>query len=73
MLNSDVTFKRQVKPIMTFSDEDLAKLFCGLKNKNSNFVTTFYLLIYTDLRPSDIFELKVDDIDTKNKILSYYA
>lgn len=73
MLNSDVTFKRQVKPIIVFSDDDLAKLIEGLVNKNQNFVTTFYLLIYTGLRPSDIYELTVDSVDVKNKVLSYYS
>ena len=51
MLNKDVTFKRQTKPIIVFSDKALKKLIEGLKDKNSNFVTTFYILIYTGLRP----------------------
>ncbi|MBK8944090.1 MAG: site-specific integrase [Ignavibacteriae bacterium] len=72
-LNKDVTFKRAVKPIIVFSSEDLKKLIDGLKTKNSNFRTTFNLLIYTGLRPSDIYELKVSDINFTDNILSYYS
>ena len=73
MLNRDITFKRESKPIIVFSSEDLKSLFDGLKEKNSNFRTTFYLLIYTGLRPSDIYELKVSDINFTDNILSYYS
>ncbi|MCB0747188.1 MAG: hypothetical protein KDC90_06950, partial [Ignavibacteriae bacterium] len=34
-LNKDTTFRRAIKPIIVFSNEDLKKLMDGLKNKNS--------------------------------------
>ncbi len=73
LLNKDVTFKMEVKPIITFTDPDLQILLNGLKNKNSNFRTTVYLLLYTGLRPSDICELPVKDIDLVKNVISYYA
>ncbi|MFZ1289564.1 MAG: site-specific integrase [Melioribacteraceae bacterium] len=72
LLNKDVTFKMEVKPIITFSDNDLDNLVEGLKKKNSNFRTTIYLLLYTGLRPSDIYELAVKDIDLEKNSISYY-
>jgi integrase len=33
----------------------------------------FYLLLYTGLRPSDIIDIKVEDIDLKNMTLNYYS
>jgi len=73
ILNSDIVFRREVKPIIVFSDEDLVTLIDGLKKKNNNFITTFYLLIYTGLRPSDIDELTTNDIDVNRKTISYYS
>ena len=73
VLNRDVTFKAQVKEIIIFSKEDIAKLIEGLKDKNTNFKTTFYLLLYTGLRPSDIYGLKVSDINLKEQTLKYYS
>lgn len=72
-LSSDITFKREVKPIIVFSDDDLKLLFDGLKEKNNNFKTLFCLLIYTGLRPSDICELLVENINLKDGILSYHS
>lgn len=72
-LNRDVTFKPEVKPILIFEEADLQKMLDGLKFKNSNFKTTFYLLLYTGLRPSDIFNLKVSDIDMNRNTIRYYS
>lgn len=43
------------------------------RKKTSNFRTMIYLLNYTGLRPTDILNLKVEDIDLKNLHLSYYS
>jgi integrase len=73
VLNKDVTYKPQVKPIVVFSGTDLIELTEKLDAKNNNFTTTFYLLLYTGLRPSDIYNLKVEDVDLENKVLRYYS
>jgi len=72
-LNSDVTYKPEVKEVEIFSQEDLQKLLDGLENKNSNFRTTIYLLLYTGLRPSDIYKVRGKDIDFTKKTLKYYS
>jgi integrase len=73
VLNRDVTFKPQTKAITIFSQEDIITFFEGLKNKNNNFKCTFYILLYTGLRPSDIYNLKVEDINLKAQTLKYYS
>lgn len=73
ILNKDVTFKPEVKEIITFATEDITKILTGLKDKNSNFRTTVYLLLYTGLRPSDIYNLQVENIDMESQTLQYYS
>jgi integrase len=80
-INSNVIIKPEVKPIITFSNDDINKIISGLedeynngvKKKNSNFVTLIYTLIYTGLRPSDIIGITCEDIDIENKRLQYYS
>jgi len=73
ILNKDVTFKPEVKDIITFTDDDITKILTGLKNKNSNFRTTVYLLLYTGLRPSDIYNLQVENIHLETQTFEYYS
>jgi len=72
-LNSDVVYKPEVKDIIIFSQEDLEKIIQGLKDKNSNFTTMIYLLLYTGLRPSDIYRIRAQDIDFSKRTLRYYS
>ncbi len=72
-LNKDVVHRPEVKPIVIFSPDDLKILVDGLENKGSNFKVTFYLLLYTGLRPSDIYNLEVKDIDLEQKNFQYYS
>lgn len=72
-VNKDVLHKPEVKPIITFDDEDIKLIFNNLSEKNVNFTTTIYLLFYTGLRPSDIYEIKVEDIDLKRGVFKYYS
>ncbi len=73
VLNSDLTYKPEVKPVLIFSEEDIQLMIDKLECKNDNFKTVFYLLLYTGLRPSDILDIKVEDIDIENKLLNYYS
>lgn len=72
-LNSDVVYKPEVKDIIVFSEEDISKILNSLDTKNNNFRTMIYLLLYTGLRPSDIYRITVKDIDFKNRTLRYYS
>jgi integrase len=73
ILNKDVVFRPEIKPIVTFSDDDLKILIENLNEKNSNFTITIYLLLYTGLRPSDIYNIKTEDINLNDSIIQYYS
>lgn len=72
-INREVKTRPEVKEKIIFTDEDLHKIIKGLKDKNSNFQTTIFLLAYTGLRPSDILNITDENIDLRNRILRYYS
>lgn len=60
---------------MIFTDDDRDDLINELhsEEKNTNFTTMIYMLMYTGLRPSDILSITVDRIDLKKKTIKLYA
>ena len=72
-INREVKTKPEIKEKIVFRDEDIYKIFDGLKEKNSNFKTMIYLLFYTGLRPSDILTITIQKIDLENRIINYYS
>jgi integrase len=72
-INREVKTKPMVKEKIVFSDVALDKIVKGLGVKNTNFVTTIMLLLYTGLRSSDVLSIEVENIDLKNRILKYYS
>ena len=56
-INREVKTRPEVKEKIIFTDEDLQKVVKGLKEKNSNFQTMIFLLMYTGLRSSDILNI----------------
>ncbi len=72
-LNRDITFKPEIKEIIVFQENDLKIMIDALRNKNDNFTTAFYILLYTGLRPSDIYNINVNDIDLKKGTIKYYS
>lgn len=72
-INREVKTRAKVKDKIVFSDAALDKIVKGLADKNSNFVTSIMLLLYTGLRSSDILTIEVENIDSKNRILKYYS
>jgi integrase/recombinase XerD len=72
-LNKELAIKKKNVPIVIFKHDHLQKIISGLKNKNSNFSTMVNLLLYTGLRPSDIKDITVDDIDLSTKSFQYYS
>lgn len=72
-INRNCLIRQEVKPIITFSKSDIATFFENLSVKNTNFKTTMNLLFYTGLRPSDIYKIKVEDIDFEQNQLKYYS
>ena len=72
-INREVKTRAKVKEKIVFSDVALDKIVKGLGVKNTNFVTTILLLLYTGLRSSDILSIEVENIDLENRILRYYS
>lgn len=73
VINKDIMVSQEVKEIILFSDADLVKIMENLSEKNSNFRTMIYTLIYTGLRPTDIINLKVSDVDFTSNVLHYFS
>jgi len=71
-LNSDILFKPEIKPIITFDEEDLKAILKNIDSKNSNFRTFIYAFLYTGLRPTDLLQLKVEDINLQKGTMQYY-
>jgi integrase len=72
-INREVRTRPEIKEKIVFTDEDLTKIFTGLKDKKSNFITTIYLLFYTGLRSSDVLTITTERIDIKNRVINYYS
>jgi len=72
-INSQIKPKPETKKIIVFSKVDIKKIIEALENKNTNFKTIVIALIYTGLRPSDIIELTVEQINIKEKVIDYYS
>jgi integrase/recombinase XerD len=74
-LNKDVRIKPAVKEPIIFSNKDRKKIISELvpQEKNENFQLMIYLLMYSGLRPSDIINLTVDQIDLEKMEMRFYS
>lgn len=72
-INKDLLPRQYIGPVNIFSRDELKKILSGLKKKNSNFRTLIYLLTYTGLRPSDVYNICVEDINLAENKLSYFS
>ena len=75
IINKNVKTRPQVKEPKVFSTEDREKILKGLETegKNSNFSTMVYMLMYTGLRPSDIINITVEQIDLSKMEMRFYS
>jgi len=74
-LNKDVRIKPLIKEPIIFSDKDRKKIISELakQKKNENFQLMIYLLMYSGLRPSDIINLTVEQIDLDKMEMRFYS
>jgi integrase len=72
-LNKNLKPKTEIKEIIVFKKEDLELILNELKTKNNNFRTVISLMIYSGLRPSDVYKIKVEDIDLDELSMTYYS
>jgi integrase len=59
--------------IVVFSQEDIQLMLEHVKEKSEQFQITFYLLLFTGLRPTDLLNSKVKDLNVKKLTFSYYS
>lgn len=72
-INKDLLPRQYIGPVNIFTRDELKKILAGLKKKNSNFRTLIYLLTYTGLRPSDVYNICVEDIILSENKLNYFS
>lgn len=72
-INKEYAIRPEIKNIVTFSIPDLTTIFDKLPEKSTNFQAAIYLLLYTGLRPSDILNLSVADINLKDHNIKYHS
>lgn len=72
-INSDLRISPEVPQLVVFDHSDMMVMLDNLRNKNNNFRVAILLLLYTGLRPSDIYRIKCEDIDLKKNVLRYYS
>lgn len=69
----------QKKIIKSLEDKKIIKYLTSpgdikeKRKKNTNFRTLIYLLNYTGLRPTDIIDITVEDVDLENLEFNYYS
>jgi integrase len=72
-ISKDFYIKPEVKDILVFEISDIKIILESLPKKNGNFQTMIYLLLYTGLRPSDLINVRVEDINFIEATLKYYS
>lgn len=72
-INKNVIPRAEVKEIITFEKSDLKLILGKLESKVPQFQRMVYLLLYTGLRPSDIINIRIEDVDFENQIIKYYS
>jgi integrase len=72
-ISKDFYIKPEIKDILVFTQADIKTILKALPAKNENFQIMIYLLLYTGLRPSDLINIRVEDIDFVDATLKYYS
>lgn len=74
-INSDVKTRMHKGDIIIFDDKDRQTILKKLKTekKNNNFTLMIKMLLYNGLRPSDIVNITIDNVDLKKMIMKYYS
>jgi integrase/recombinase XerD len=72
-ISKDFYIKPEIKDILVFTLADIKIILEALPAKNENFQIMIYLLLYTGLRPSDLINIRVEDIDFVDATLKYYS
>lgn len=72
-INREVMTKPEIGPKIVFEKEDIFTIFDEIENVNEGLKTLIYLAFYTGLRPSDLFDIYIEDINLIERSLKYYS
>ena len=75
VINSDVKIRMSKGDPLIFTDEDRKSILTNFtkKKKNSNFRLMIMMLMYTGLRPSDIINITVEQVDLKKMTIRFHS
>jgi|APTNR8051073442_1049403.scaffolds.fasta_scaffold00406_23 integrase len=72
-INREVMTKPEVGPKIVFEKGDIITLFEEIEKVNSGLKLLVYMAFYTGLRPSDLYNVQIEDIDLTERSLKYYS
>lgn len=75
IINSDVKIRMPKGDPIIFSNADRKKILNSLtkQEKNNNFKLMVNMLMFTGLRPSDIIDITVDQVDLKRMLIKFHS
>ncbi|MBK7867200.1 MAG: site-specific integrase [Ignavibacteriales bacterium] len=65
--------KPEVCPKVVFEKKDIITLFNMVEEERDGLKILIYLAFYTGLRPSDLYNINVEDINIGENSLRYYS
>ncbi len=72
-INREVMTKPEVCPKVVFEKKDIITLFNMVEEERDGLKILIYLAFYTGLRPSDLYNINVEDINIGENSLRYYS
>lgn len=72
-INTDVFPRAERKGIKVLPMESIKEIFRAMTNKGLNFQIVIHLLYYTGLRPSDLYNIRMEDVNLEEMTMTYYS
>ncbi len=72
-INREVMTKPEIGQKIVFEKEDIFTIFDEVEKVDKGLRTVIYLAFYTGLRPSDLFDIHIEDINLIERSLKYYS
>lgn len=72
-INREVMTKPEIGQKIVFEKEDIFTIFDEIEKVNEGLKTLIYLAFYTGLRPSDLYDIHIEDINIIERSLKYYS
>jgi integrase len=72
-INREVMTKPEIGQKIVFAKDDIFTIFDEVEKVNEGLKVLIYLAFYTGLRPSDLFDIHIEDINLIERSLKYYS